>query len=256
MLDAVRPLAERFAAAGRRLYLVGGRRPRPARRRRQVVRTDEDDLDLTTDADAGRGQGASWGRWRRPCGPRASGSARSAARWAGVDYEITTHRAEAYHPDSRKPDVAFSTDIEADLSRRDFTVNAMALEVTGDRAGADRPVRRPGRPGRQGAAHPARSRRVVLRRPAAHDAGRPVHGPVRPGAGPGAARGRWRSMADRLEIVSAERIRDELCKLVVVAGPLGRAVVPARHRPGRRVPAGAARPCGWSRTRSTATRTC
>src|SRR5262249_32160350 len=48
----------------------------------------------------------------------------------GRTFEITTHRAEAYHPDSRKPQVAFSTDIEADLSRRDFTVNAMALELT------------------------------------------------------------------------------------------------------------------------------
>ena len=46
-------------------------------------------------------------------------------------YEITTFRAEAYHPDSRKPDVEFADDIEADLSRRDFTVNAMALSLPG-----------------------------------------------------------------------------------------------------------------------------
>ena len=44
-------------------------------------------------------------------------------------YEITTHRAEAYTPDSRKPDVVFADDVEADLSRRDFTVNAMALAL-------------------------------------------------------------------------------------------------------------------------------
>jgi poly(A) polymerase len=43
--------------------------------------------------------------------------------------EITTHRAEAYHPDSRKPDVVFADAVEADLSRRDFTVNAMALSL-------------------------------------------------------------------------------------------------------------------------------
>ena len=43
--------------------------------------------------------------------------------------EITTYRAEVYRPDSRKPDVAFSDDIETDLSRRDFTVNAMALRL-------------------------------------------------------------------------------------------------------------------------------
>ena len=44
-------------------------------------------------------------------------------------YEITTHRAEAYQPDSRKPEVAFGDRIEDDLARRDFTVNAMALRL-------------------------------------------------------------------------------------------------------------------------------
>ena len=44
--------------------------------------------------------------------------------------EITTHRAEAYSPDSRKPEVKFSDSVLVDLSRRDFTINAMALELT------------------------------------------------------------------------------------------------------------------------------
>lgn len=48
--------------------------------------------------------------------------------------EITTHRAEIYKESSRKPDVDFSSDIHADLSRRDFTINAMAIEVTDDNA--------------------------------------------------------------------------------------------------------------------------
>src|SRR5439155_12893022 len=43
--------------------------------------------------------------------------------------EITTHRAEAYQPDSRKPAVQFADAVEADLSRRDFTVNAMAVSL-------------------------------------------------------------------------------------------------------------------------------
>ena len=51
-------------------------------------------------------------------------------------YEITTFRAEAYTDDSRKPHVVFADEIEADLSRRDFTVNAMALDLTG---GTDTP---------------------------------------------------------------------------------------------------------------------
>jgi poly(A) polymerase len=48
-------------------------------------------------------------------------------RIGGRDYEITTFRAESYEPDSRKPEVSFGDTIEVDLSRRDFTVNAMAL---------------------------------------------------------------------------------------------------------------------------------
>src|SRR3569623_548723 len=47
----------------------------------------------------------------------------------GTDFEITTHRAEAYSPDSRKPEVSFADAIEADLSRRDCTVNAMAISL-------------------------------------------------------------------------------------------------------------------------------
>ena len=50
-------------------------------------------------------------------------------RRGGWDFEITTHRAEAYTPDSRKPEVVFADAVEADLSRRDFTVNAMALSL-------------------------------------------------------------------------------------------------------------------------------
>ena len=47
--------------------------------------------------------------------------------------EITTYRSDKYDPDSRKPEVEFGDNIEGDLSRRDFTVNAMALELTEDK---------------------------------------------------------------------------------------------------------------------------
>ena len=125
VLAEVEPLGRRFADAGYRLFLVGG-----------IVRDqwlDESldgssDIDLTTDALPGDiksivadfaddiwTQGEKFGT----IGLRA----------AGRDYEITTHRAESYNSDSRKPVVSFGDDIAVDLSRRDFTVNAMAIEL-------------------------------------------------------------------------------------------------------------------------------
>ena len=71
-------------------------------------------------------------------------------------YEITTFRAEAYTDDSRKPHVVFADDIGADLSRRDFTVNAMALDLTaGSEPRAGRSVRGGARSGAAGLAHSA-----------------------------------------------------------------------------------------------------
>ena len=54
-----------------------------------------------------------------------------AAKRGDVTVEVTTYRSDKYEEDSRKPDVEFGDTIEGDLSRRDFTVNAMALELTG-----------------------------------------------------------------------------------------------------------------------------
>ena len=52
-----------------------------------------------------------------------------AAKRGDTTVEVTTYRTEKYEEDSRKPDVEFGETIEGDLSRRDFTVNAMALEL-------------------------------------------------------------------------------------------------------------------------------
>ena len=93
----------------------------------------------------------------------------------------------SYHDDSRKPDVEFADAIEADLSRRDFTINALALELTADVADAGRSVRRRGRPDDPHAAHPAGAGGQLQRRSAADAAGRAVHRP----AGHEAGARRW-----------------------------------------------------------------
>ena len=136
VLDELAPLAARFGAAGRRLYLVGGAV------RDLLVGTDRPrfDLDLTTDArpaeikrlldgwaDAVWTQGEKFG---------TIGARHERADGSHQTVEITTFRAEAYADDSRKPHVTFADDVETDLSRRDFTVNAMALELRPDDGGS------------------------------------------------------------------------------------------------------------------------
>jgi poly(A) polymerase len=221
VLRELEPLAERFAAAGHRLYLVGG-----TVRDLFVAgdRTDFD-LDLTTDArppeikrclqgwaDAIWNQGEKFGTIGAQRIDPATGRDRI--------YEITTFRAEAYTDDSRKPHVVFADDIEADLSRRDFTVNAMALELT---AGGDLPalidpfggvadlatqtLRTPLGPDVSFSDDPLR-----MLRAARFIAGYGLE-PT------GDLLQAVRDMAPRLEIVSAERIRDELDKLMVVDHP-------------------------------------
>jgi poly(A) polymerase len=217
ILDECRPLAARFDAAGHRLYLVGG-----------IVRDllldralHRPDLDFTTDAlpaqtrdllagfaDAVWDQGARFGT--------------IAARLGDRVVEITTHRAEAYEPDSRKPEVAYAEEVEADLARRDFTVNAMALQVL---PGTDDPpalvdpfegvadllvhkrLRTPLTPEESFSDDPLR-----MLRAARFVAG---YGLAPDPALVAAAT----AMADRLDIVSAERIRDELHKLLRVEDP-------------------------------------
>lgn len=213
VLDESTPLARRFADRGHRLFLVGGI-VRDMVSGRDLV---DPDLDFTTDATPTEIKAAVDGLaeaiWTQ--GERFG---TIGVRVGGRQIEITTHRGESYRPDSRKPDVRFSTDIESDLSRRDFTVNAMALEVTGGSPtlidpfdGADdlvaRRLRTPLDPELSFSDDPLRMMRAA--RFIAGYGLDPVPELV-------AAVNR---MSERLSIVSVERIRDELDKLMVVEDP-------------------------------------
>ncbi|MCS5676637.1 MAG: CCA tRNA nucleotidyltransferase, partial [Acidimicrobiales bacterium] len=120
---AVSPVADRFLANGFRLYLVGG-----VVRDRLLGVDSTPDFDLTTDAPPERIRelidGVADAVWLQ--GERFG---TVGIRLGDLTMEITTHRAEAYMGDSRKPVVRFSTDLYEDLARRDFTVNAIAVEV-------------------------------------------------------------------------------------------------------------------------------
>src|SRR3954453_16033433 len=210
VLDEVRPLADRFVDAGFRAYLVGG-----TVRDLLLGRPITNDFDLTTDAtpDDIERLVTGWADGVWTIGKRFGtiGCLRG-----GREYEITPHRAEAYAPDSRKPDVRFSTRVEDDLSRRDFTVNAMALSLpepqlidpfggATDLAAAR--LRTPLSPDESFTDDPLRMLRAA-RFMAAYD--------LEPDADLVDA---IRRLHDRVEILSAERIRDELDKLLVGDDP-------------------------------------
>ncbi|MDQ3990780.1 MAG: CCA tRNA nucleotidyltransferase [Actinomycetota bacterium] len=116
-------LGARFRDAGHELYLVGG-----AIRDAILRRSPGPELDLATDATPPETvrvlQGWSDARYMKGVDYGTVG-----ARKNGLELEITTFREEVYREDSRKPEVTYSKDILTDLSRRDFTINAMALRL-------------------------------------------------------------------------------------------------------------------------------
>jgi poly(A) polymerase len=211
----VDPLAEavgeRFDAAGHQLYLVGGSV-------RDLVLGREQphaDLDFCTDA-----------------APHET--TRILRGWADRQYlvgvkfgtvgalkgdrklEITTFREDVYTEEHRKPVVTFAKDIDTDLSRRDFTINAMAVRLPGGafvdpfggvRHLATKTLDTPLAPEESFGDDPLRMLRAA-RFVAQLD--------VRPAA---RVDGAIRQMRGRLQIVSAERIGDELVKLVMAPWP-------------------------------------
>ncbi len=178
-LDRIAPVIDElgalFAAAGHELALVGG----PVRD--AMLGRHHNDLDFTTSArpDETERLLRTWARSDRGSAIWDMGRAFGTigCRKGEWDVEVTTYRSESYDPSSRKPEVDFGDSLDGDLGRRDFTVNAMAVRLPGreveDPYGgvvdlAHRVLRTPGRPGG-----------LLLRRPAADDAGRPVRRPAR-----------------------------------------------------------------------------
>jgi poly(A) polymerase len=118
----VAELAARFAAGGKRLYLVGGSV------RDAVLGRPTNDFDFTTDARPGEIQkllsGWADAQWDTGIAFGTVGASKQ-----GEIIEITTFRADAYDGVTRNPEVTFGDTIDGDLVRRDFTVNAMAFDV-------------------------------------------------------------------------------------------------------------------------------
>lgn len=132
LAELAAPLAEAFSAAGFSLYAVGGS-VRDALL--GVERGDEVDIDFTTNA-----RPEDIERLMKPlCRAiwqqgREFGTIGGTLVANGVKAEVTTFRSEAYVDHSRKPAVIWGDSLEADLSRRDFTINALALDVVALRA--------------------------------------------------------------------------------------------------------------------------
>jgi poly(A) polymerase len=215
LVQATSALAERFVAAGHSLYLVGGSVRDAIVAGADGPTSHDSDLDFTTDARPDQIEALVDG-WADAVWTQGRRFGTIGCRRGGRVYEITTHRAEAYRPDSRKPSVDFGDRVEDDLARRDFTVNAMALrlpdlELIDPYGGlADlsaRRLRTPLDPEVSFSDDPLRMLRAARFAaklglepdPALVDAIRSGH--------------------ERLRIVSPERVRDELDKIVVLPQP-------------------------------------
>ena len=204
-------LANAFNAAGFKLALVGG----PVRD--AILGRLGNDLDFTTDAKPAQTKKI-LESWADAVWEIGAEFGTIAARKGEIEVEITTYRSESYDPDSRKPDVQFGESIEADLKRRDFTINAMALELTtqpptfidlfngiGDLQ--NKVIKTPGKPEDSFSDDPLRMMRAARFMSQLNFAVDP------------AVINAITNMADRLKIISAERIRDEFTKTLMSANP-------------------------------------
>jgi poly(A) polymerase len=223
----IAPIADRlgglFADAGHTLYLVGGSV-------RDALRGElGHDLDFTTDARPDDIEailrtvtpavwtiGKEFGTVGCRVDERAVGSTTTDGELESWVIEVTTFRSDVYVADSRKPQVRFGDTLEGDLVRRDFTVNAMAVELPSKRfvdpyGGlahlAAQVIDTPGTPEQSFSDDPLRMMRAA--RFTAQLLFTPATRVI----------AAMTAMADRIDIVSAERVREELSKLLLTDRP-------------------------------------
>ena len=208
---AAKELAQLFKQAGFQLALVGG----PVRD--AILGRLGNDLDFTTDAHPKECEKI-LKKWADSVWDIGAAFGTVAGKKAEITVEITTYRSESYSADSRKPNVEFGKTIEGDLARRDFTINAMALELTttepffidpyngvGDLQ--NQIIKTPGEAKDSFTDDPLRMMRAARFMSQLN---------FTPEISLVAA---IKSMASRLEIISAERIRDEFIKLIMGDNP-------------------------------------
>jgi poly(A) polymerase len=204
-------LAIAFKAAGFKLALVGG----PVRD--AILGRLGNDLDFTTDAHP-KDCEKILNKWADSVWDIGAAFGTVAGKKGDITVEITTYRSESYNLDSRKPNVEFGKTIEADLSRRDFTINAMALELTTDEPTfidlyngvsdlQNKLIKTPGKPEDSFSDDPLRMMRAARFMSQ-------LNFEIDP-----AVITAIKSMTARLEIISAERIRDEFIKIIMSDNP-------------------------------------
>ncbi|MFI1518213.1 CCA tRNA nucleotidyltransferase [Kitasatospora cineracea] len=207
-------IARRFQEAGHRLSLVGGSV------RDALLGRLGNDLDFTTDARPQQilklVKGWADAVWDVGIAFGTVGARKDTAEGSFL-IEITTYRSEAYDRSSRKPEVSYGDSIEQDLVRRDFTVNAMAVDLPGRQfvdphRGLDdleaRVLRTPATPEESFSDDPLRMMRAA--RFAAQLDFEPAPEVV----------AAMTAMAERVTIVSAERVQAELNKLLLAEHPV------------------------------------
>ena len=204
-------LADAFKTAGFHLALVGG----PVRD--AILGRLGNDLDFTTNAPPTVTKKILSG-WAENVWDTGIAFGTVAGKRGDTTVEVTTYRSERYQSDSRKPGVVYGDSIEVDLSRRDFTVNAMALELTkgapifidpfnGLDDLAEKLLRTPSSAQESFSDDPLRMMRAVrfasqLDFEVAEDVLTAMN-----------------DMAARLSIISHERIRDEFIKILMSSNP-------------------------------------